>query len=65
MTDQEIQNSFQYWLEHFARNGYRHYADTPEDRLPEIYWDDIIERMLEDIEGEESEIITRIETLCG
>jgi len=65
MTDKEIVASFEYWLTHFAGNGSKHYKDTPDDRLREIYWDDIVERVMEGMEGEESEIIAKIETLCG
>lgn len=49
ITDQELEDAFYHWLDHYKRVGYRHYSDTPEFRLVELYWDNILERIFEDL----------------
>lgn len=46
-TDSELESIINYWLEHYTKNGDSHYSDTSEDRIREIYWDKIVERVIE------------------
>ena len=60
ITDIELEDSFNHWLNHYTKRGTRHYSDTPEFRIIELYWDIIVDRILEslpEMSDEESEQI--------
>ena len=38
ITDIELENSFNHWLDHYMRNGDRHYSDTKDWKIIELYW---------------------------
>lgn len=51
-TDEELESMINFWLDHYINNGDSHYLDTKEDRIREIYWEKIIDRVIDD-NGEE------------
>ena len=61
ITDEQLEIDFLYWLDHYIKNGEKHYSDTREERIIELYYDNILDRVLENYTEEESdEIIDRI-----
>jgi len=47
VTDRELESSFEFWLAHYENNGDSHYSDDKIERIQEIYWDKIVDRVLE------------------
>ncbi len=64
ITDKELYDRFLWWLDHYEKNGDRHYDDTNYFKRVEIYWDLIINRVLNElpmISDEENEnIVNRL-----
>jgi hypothetical protein len=64
ITDSELENSFYWWLDHYMKNGDKHYYDTPEWKITELYWDNIVDRVLQDLpemnDKENEKIIERL-----
>jgi len=66
ITDDELIEKFNYWLEHYTNNGDRHYSDIPEWKTQEIYYDIIVDRVLNETceeDGYEDELVERINSL--
>lgn len=67
MNTEELESAFYFWLEHYTTVGDRHYLDTNPERLKEIYWDFIVDRVFQDLpemtEEENDEIIEFLSTL--
>lgn len=66
ITDNELIKRFNYWLEHYTNNGDRHYSDTPDWKIQELYYDMIVDRVLNEIceeDGSEDELVERINNL--
>lgn len=60
IKDSELEASFHHWLDHYIKNGEKHYSDTKEDKIIELYWDNIIDRVLQDLpemSDEENDVI--------
>ena len=55
-TDAELIEMVNYWVDHYTRNGDMHYADTKYERIVEIYWDRIIERVANELVGTDSQV---------
>lgn len=65
-TDNELVDRFNYWLNHYTKNGDRHYHDTPDWKIQELYYDIIVDRVLEELPveaGTDEEIIERLNNL--
>ena len=64
ITDKELEVSFIYWLDHYIKNGDKHYSDTSDARIVELYWDIIVDRVLEGLpemsDKENEDIINRL-----
>lgn len=61
ITDEQLETDFNYWLDHYIKNGDRHYSDTKEDRVIELYYDNIVDRVLENYSEEDTdEVIDRL-----
>lgn len=64
ITDVQLETDFLYWLDHYIKNGDKHYSDTKEDRIIELYYDMILDRVLENYPEEYSEnIIHRLTSM--
>lgn len=37
ITDNELVGRFNYWLDHYTKNGERHYIDTPDWKIQKLY----------------------------
>lgn len=60
ITDKELIETFDWWLNHYTKNGDKHYDDTPDWKVIELYYDLIVDRVLESLpmmSDEENEII--------
>lgn len=60
ITDEELNSMYLWWLEHYTAHGEKHHADTPESKIVEIYFDKIVERILEDLpemDDEQEEVL--------
>ena len=55
-TDLDLQDRVNYWLDHYTKYGDSHYADTKDWRIVEIYWEKILDRVLNELEIEEHEV---------
>lgn len=53
ITDIELVDRFNYWLDYYTNRGDRHYSDTPDWKIQELYYDNIIGRILDEIPVEE------------
>ncbi len=64
ITDLELETSFNYWLDHYTKRGSKHYSDTPDWKIQDLYWDYIIDRVLEGLpemsDEENEEIVERL-----
>lgn len=64
ITDLELETAFNYWLDHYTKNGDSHYSDTQDWKIIELYWDYIVYRVLEGLpemsDEENDEIINRL-----
>ena len=59
----QLLSDFYYWLDHYTRNGDKHYRDTPDWKIVELYYDLIVERIFErlpETTDEEDEIIVEL-----
>ena len=65
ITDNELIEHFNYWLDHYTKNGERHYSDTQDWKIQELYYDLIVDRVLENYTEEEETdyIIERLSNL--
>lgn len=61
-SDTELENMINYWLDHYTANGDSHYSDTKDWRIREIYWDKIVDRVIEDVNIEMTD--SEIEKFC-
>lgn len=60
ITDEELQGAYYFWLDHYTAYGDSHYSDTPDWKIAEIYFDKIVERILEDLpemDDEQEEVL--------
>lgn len=60
ITDEELQGAYYFWLDHYITYGDGHYSDTPDWKIAEIYFDKIVERILEDLpemDDEQEEVL--------
>lgn len=55
-SDADLQDRVNHWLDHYTKYGESHYADTKDWRILEIYWDKILDRVLNELEIEEHEV---------
>ena len=64
ITDLELETSFNYWLDHYTKNGDKHYSDTHDWKIQDLYWDYIVDRVLEGLpemsDEENEDIINRL-----
>lgn len=64
IADIELEIAFYHWLDHYTKNGDKHYSDTPEWKVQDLYWDNIVDRVLEGLpemsDKENDEIINRL-----
>jgi hypothetical protein len=51
-SDGQLEDMINYWLDHYTGNGDSHYSDTPDWKIREIYWDKIVNRVIEDVNTE-------------
>mgnify|MGYP001618256790 CR=1 FL=1 len=66
ITDEELIERFNYWLDHYTNNGERHYSNTPDWKIQELYTDSIYDSVLNEICEEdrtEEELIERLNNL--
>lgn len=61
-SDAELENMINYWLDHYTANGDSHYSDTKDWKIREIYWDKIVDRVIEDVNIEMTD--SEIEKFC-
>lgn len=54
-TDTTLEEMINYWLDHYTANGDSHYSDTPDWKIREIYWDKIVDRVIQDLDTELSD----------
>ena len=45
ITDEQLETDFLSWLDHYSKHGWKHYEDTSEERILEMYYDNIVERV--------------------
>lgn len=55
-SDADLEDRVNYWLDHYTRYGESHYADTKDWRILEIYWDRILDRVLNELEITDEEV---------
>ena len=55
-SDADLQDRVNHWFNHYTKYGESHYADTKDWRILEIYWDKILDRVLNELEIEEHEV---------
>ena len=55
-SDADLQDRVNHWLDHYTKYGESHYADTKDWRILEIYWDRILDRVLNELEIKEHEV---------
>jgi len=55
-SDSDLIDRVNYWLDHYKKYGDSHYSDTQDFRILEIYWDKILDRVLNELEIEEHEV---------
>jgi hypothetical protein len=61
ITDEQLETDFNYWLDHYIKNGDKHYSNTPDWKIIDLYYDNIVERVLENYSEEETdEVIERL-----
>ncbi len=60
ITDKELVDNFNWWLDHYTKNGDKHYSDTKDWKIIELYYDLIVDRVFESlpmVNDEETDII--------
>ena len=55
-SDADLQDRVEHWLDYYTKYGDRHYADTKDWKIFEIYFGVILEKVLEELELEEKEV---------
>jgi hypothetical protein len=60
ITDEQLETDFNYWLDHYIKNGDKHYSNTPDWKIIDLYYDNIVERVLENYSEETDEVIDRL-----
>ena len=62
ITDAELENVFLFWLNYYTSRGNKHYDDTPDWKIIELYRYLIVDRVLEGYpeEYDADEIIERL-----
>lgn len=67
ITDKELIETFYWWLDHYTKNGDKHYDNTPDWKVIELYYDQIVDRVFEslpEMSDEENEaIVERLNNL--
>lgn len=65
ITDAELENVFLFWLNYYTSRGNKHYDDTPDWKIIELYHDLIVDRVLEGYpeEYDANEIIERLSNM--
>jgi stalled ribosome rescue protein Dom34 len=61
-SNTELENLINYWVDHYTKNGDSHYSDTKDWKIREIYWDKIVDRVIEDVNIEMTD--SEIEKFC-
>lgn len=54
-TDDDLKFRVNHWLDYYTNYGNKHYSDTKDWKIFEIYWDEILDRVLNELEIEENE----------
>jgi len=62
-SDAELENMINYWIDHYTANGDSHYSDTKDWKIREIYWDKIVDRVIENVNIEMTD--SEIEKFCN
>lgn len=60
IADKTLLENFNWWLDHYTKNGDKHYDDTPDWKIIELYYDLIVDRVLEALpfmSDDENEVI--------
>jgi hypothetical protein len=55
-SDADLQDRVNHWLDHYTRYGESHYVDTKDWRILEIYWDKILDRVLNELDITDKEV---------
>jgi|AntDeeMinimDraft_6_1070357.scaffolds.fasta_scaffold09260_2 hypothetical protein len=61
-SNDELENMMGTWFDHYQANGESHYSDTPDFRIREIYWDKVVDRVIEDVNTEMTD--KEVEQFC-
>jgi len=64
-SDADLQDRVNYWLDQYTKYGDSHYADTTDWRILEIYWEKILDRVLNELEIEENEVEPMADRISG
>lgn len=64
-SDVELLNMMNYWLDHYVKYGEKHYYDTPDWKILDIYWDNVLDRVLNELEIEEHEIEPMVDRISA
>jgi len=62
LPDGQLEDMINQWLDHYTANGEKHYIDTPDWKIRELYWDNIVSRVIEDINMEMTD--EEIDSFC-
>jgi len=57
IEDIELESNFNWWLDHYTSHGDKHYSDSPDWKIVELYYDLIVDRVLENYTEEDSDYI--------
>lgn len=67
MEDKELEDSMNYWFEHYQVNGWRHCGEISFEKVIEIYWEQALDKTLQDLpemtDSEQEKVIERIEKM--
>ena len=67
ISDTELEIAFYFWLDHYMRNGDRHYSYTKDWKIIELYWGNIVDRVLEGLpemsDEENDKIVERLSNI--
>jgi hypothetical protein len=66
ITDSELIDNFNWWLDYYTKSGDKHYNDTKDWKIQELYYDLIVDRVINEIceeDGTEEELIERLNNL--
>lgn len=62
-SDAQLEDKINYWIDHYTVNGESHNSDTPDWKIREIYWEKIVNRVIEDVNTEMTE--DEIDLFCN